>query len=312
MKLQSTGMFAAAMIWGTWVLILSGVSLPGYFVTAITSFTGFLGLLAYVFATKKGDSLFAILRNRKLLQLIVAVALLEAVQNALFLIAFKLAISGGGSVFIPIIRAFIGIITALLAIGIDKKEFSVRYLLYGVLSTLGAIIIFSWEGLNAEGRISYLGLTLVIASVIISGIQYIVQRIMALEMSAVGQQETNVVTYQALLSGIFLLPLIIYYFFTSQADTTGLLPQLAYIGIFGFTHVALAFVLRLNALRYITAQQGVIIGYLEQITSITISILFLKEQISIGYVIGAALIIGSAIAAGLHSAQTTQSKAVKN
>lgn len=303
MKLQSAGMFGAAMIWGTWVLVLSGISLPGYFVTAITSLTGFIGLLVYVLLRRNGKSLRDVIRNTRLLRLIIIVAILEAAQNALFMMAFKLAIVGGGSVFIPIIRSFIGIVTPIIAVIAVKKEFSLRYLLYGVISTIGAIFIFSWKGLEAGQRISYLGLMLVVASVVISGAQYIVQRLMAQEMTKVGQHESNVVTYQALFSGIFLVPLIAYYLSTSASINTLRLVQISYIGIFGLTHVALAFVLRLNALRYITAQQGVIIGYLEQVTSITLSIIFLKEVVSIGYVIGAILILGSAIAAGLHSSR---------
>src|SRR3989344_1425708 len=111
MKLQSMGMFLATILWGTWVLVLTGVTLPGYFVTAITSFTGFLGLVVYIFVTKQNKSFLSVTKNRKLFKLIALVAFLEASQNALFMIAFKLAIVGGGSVFIPIIRSFIGIIT---------------------------------------------------------------------------------------------------------------------------------------------------------------------------------------------------------
>lgn len=301
MKLQSTGMFAAATIWGTWVLVLSGISLPGYFVTAITSFTGFLALLIYVFATKNQTSFAAIIRNPKLLRLTALVAFLEAVQNALLMVAFMLAISGGGSVFIPIIRSLTGVVAPLAAGVVARKEFSVRYLLYGVVATAGAILIFGAGGLEAGGRISYLALGLVGLSVVVLAIEYIVQRFLALEIVASGQQTTNVVTYQALLASLFLTPLIIYYFSTPAGTVHGLGSQVAFISIFGITHVALALVLRLNALKHMTAQQGVVIGYLEPVTSITLSILFLNESISTGYVIGSLLVLGSAIAAGLRT-----------
>lgn len=296
-------MFGAALIWGTWVLVLSGISLPGYFVTAITSFTGFLGLLAYILFTKGGGSLSKILKNRRLLRLTALVALLEAGQNALLMVAFMLAISGGGSIFIPIIRSLTGVVTPLVAGVLARKEFSARYLLYGVVATAGAVLICSWNGLNVGGRVSYLGLSLVGLSVVLLSVLYIVQRFLALELSSSGQQATGVVTLQTLLASIFLIPLIIYYFATTHHATAGLLPQIAFISIFGITHVALAFVLRLNALRHITAQQGVVIGYLEPVASITLSILFLKEAVSVGYVIGGVLILGSAIAAGLRTAK---------
>jgi drug/metabolite transporter (DMT)-like permease len=306
-SIQSGGMFAAAMIWGTWVLILQNVTLPAYFVTIITSFAGFLGLLIYTLITGRKTSFLEILRNKKLLRLIVIVAFLEAAQGVFFMVAFKLAILNGGSVFIPIIRSFVGIITPLVAIFAAKKDFSIRYLIYGFIATFGAIIIFGWKGFDAGGRISYLALSFAVVSVVISGIEYIFQRFMAIEMSLSGQSGSNVITYQTLFSAVFLFPLVIYYFGIPQpGHTANILPQMLFIGIFGLTHVALAFILRLNALKRITASQGAIIGYMEQVTSISLSILFLKETISAGFIIGAVLILGSAIAAGFQFSRSNQ------
>jgi len=303
LKIQSGGAFGASMIFGTWVLILRGVTLPGYFVTIITSFTGFLGLLIYAIITGKKSSFLNVLKHKKLIRLIALVALFEAVQKALFVLAFQLAILNGGSVFIPVIRAFIGIITPIIAIFVAKKDFSFRYLIYGVLATLGAVVIFSWKGLDAGGRVSYVALLFATISVVVLSVEYIFQRFMAIEMSLSKQLESNVVTYQAIFSAVFLSPLIIYFLSTSRSAHMNIGVQILFISVFGLTHVALAFILRLNALRYITASQGVIIGYIEQVVSISLSILFLKEAINIGFVIGAVLIIGSAIAAGVHSAR---------
>lgn len=300
-KLQGLGMFGAAVIWGTWVLVLNGVTLPGFFVTAITSFTGFLGLFVFIFLSNKQKLFYSIPKNRSLFKLIALVALLEAFQNALFMGAFTLAIQDGGSVFIPIIRSLIGIVTPIIAILAVKKEYSSRYFIYGAISTMGAIIIFSWGGLNAGERISYLGLGLVFMSVVISAIQNLVQRTMALKMVQAKQDEAAVVTYQSLLSGLFLLPLIIGYlaFNTNFKINNSFVDQLLFIGVFGFTHVALAFILRLKALRQITAQQAVIIGYLEPVTSIALSIIFLYETINFGFVIGGIIILTSAIMSSL-------------
>ncbi len=300
-------MFASAMIWGTWVLVLSGNSLPGFFVTAITSFTGFLCLLVYILITRKQKLFLEAFRIPSLMKFVALIAFLEAIQNALFMVAFSLAIKDGGSVFIPLIRSFIGIITPIIAVFAAKKEFSYLYLLYGIISTIGAILIFSWEGLNTSSRISYLGLSMVIGSVIITSFVAIFQRYMALKMKSVGQQASVVITYQTLLSAIFLSPLVIGYLLLNiNLVKPSLLTQLAYIGFFGLTHVALAFVLKLNALKHITAQQVVIIAYLEPVTSVALSIIFLKETINLGYIIGAILILGSAIAAGLQSTSSKQ------
>lgn len=302
-KLRGLGMFAASMIWGTWVLVLKDISLPGFFITITTSFTGFLGLLVFIFATGRKKSFLSIIKIPDLLKLIAGVAFLEAIQNAFYMAALLLAIKDGGSVFIPLIISFKGIVTPIIQILIAKKEFSPRYFLYGAISTIGAVLIFSWNGLNTGGRISYLALFFVIASVVISSFQYIAQRVMALKMVSFRQAETIIITYQTLLSSIFLLPLIIGYLLlhTGILVNSNIPAQLTYIAFFGLTHVALAFILRLNALKHITAQQGVIIGYLEPVTSISLSIIFLKETINIGYIIGSVLILASSLAAALYS-----------
>ncbi len=184
--------------------------------------------------------------------------------------------------------------------------------MYGVIASAGAIIIFSWDGLDLGGRVSYLGLSLVGLSVIISAVQSIVQRFLALEMAATNQPATNIVTYQSLIATIFLVPLIVYYFSTTANATINILPQIMFIGIFGLTHVALAFVLRLNALKYITAQQSVVISYLEPVTSVTLSVLFLREAFNLGYVIGSVLILGAAIAVGLHTVRPNKQTNLSN
>lgn len=299
----SLGMFGAAVIWGTWVLVLNGVTLPGFFVTAITSFTGFLGLFIYIILTNKNKKLFLILKNPKLLKIIALIAVLEAIQNALFMVAFSLAIKDGGSVFIPVIRSLIGVVTPILAIFLIKKEFFIKYIVLGSISTIGAVIIFTWGGIIADNRISFVGLGMVLLSVFIWSIQNIAQRTMAIIMIDAKQTEHTVIATQVLLTALFLSPLLVWFLVVNQLGVfnTDLLNQFLFIGIFGITHVSIAFILRLNALRNITAQQAVIIGYLEPVTSVALSIVFLNESINTGFVIGAILILGSAIAAGLYS-----------
>ncbi len=306
------GMFSAALIWGTWVLVLTGVTLPGFFVTTITSFTGFLALFIYINVSGKQRSFREVIKSPRLFCFIMGNAFLEAGQNTLFMIALQLAIASGGSVLIPIIRSFIGVITPILAVFISKKEhFHFQYLLCGIVSTIGAIMLFSWGGIEIGQRVSYLGLSLVVISVFISALQYIAQRFMALEMTRANQDEYNVVTYQVAITGIFLLPLVIGYLtFGYEKSLGNLVSQFSYISIFGLTHVALAFVLRLHSLKYISTQQSVIIAYLEPLTSISLSIVFLGEKVNAGFFIGAILIVGSAFVSTLKSVEPIQSKSI--
>ncbi len=304
MNLQAKGAYASAIIWGTWVLVLTGVDLPGYWVTAITSLTGFLALFVYILLIKGTASFRDVLHQPRLLKLILLVAFLEAANNALFMAAMLVAIAGEGSIFVPLIRALTGITTPLLVSILARHEFSVKYLLYGIMATLGIIVLFTWDGLDLSDRLSPLGILLASASVIMWSAQLIIQRFLALETTKQNQTSTNVITYQSLFAGVFLLPLVIYYAGTSDGFSLGAVwPQILFIGIFGITHVAVAFILQLNALKHITAQQAAVINYLEPLTSITLSILVLHETFNIGFIIGATLILTAAVQSGRTSTE---------
>ena len=297
-------MFLAAGIWGTWVIILKGVTLPGFFVTAITSLTGSLALLIVILLSGKWQDFLQTIKAKSLWRLIIVVAFLAALQNALLMVSFKLAIAGGGSVLIPIIRSLVGVIIPFTVLFFRKGEkFSLQFLFYGALATIGALSIFTWGGINVGRQISYFGLFLAFCSVVALAVQYIFLRRLAVEMAKEGRSSLNVIAFQSFLSFLFLAPLLLgYLLINREIINLNLVRQLLYIGFFGLTHVALAFIFMFKALKYVTAQQSQIIGYLEPLVSVTLSILFLKELITLGYFIGASLILVAAMAASLKTA----------
>ncbi|MFH1367075.1 MAG: DMT family transporter [Patescibacteria group bacterium] len=303
-KIQSLGMFLAAGIWGTWVIILKGITLPGFFVTAITSLTGSLVLFIIILISGQWPDFVQTIKAKSLWRLIITVAFLAALQNALFMASFKLAIADGGSVLIPIIRSLVGVIIPFAVLFFRKGEkFSLQFLFYGALATVGALSIFTWGGLNIGEQISYFGLFLAFCSVVALAVQYIFLRRLAVEMAKEGRSSLPVITFQSFLSFLFLVPLLAgYLLINTEIISFGLIRQLLYIGFFGITHVALAFIFMFKALKYLNAQQSQIIGYLEPLVSVTLSILFLKELINLGYFVGASLILVAAMAASLKSA----------
>jgi drug/metabolite transporter (DMT)-like permease len=301
------GMFAAAAIWGTWVLILARVTLPGAFVPPITTASGALILLALVWLSGGLPAFRSILRDRAFVRTIARVALLEVIQNTLFIIAFSLAIRDGGSVVIPIIRSLAGVITPLVAAVSAREPFSPRLLLYGAAASAGAVLIFTRGGIALGQNLSYIALALVTISVILRGWYYVEQGGLAREMHRRRLAPIHVLTCHQTISALLLLPVLL-----TAAALTPLhehpdpLGQMLFLAVFGLTHMALASILRLRSMRYLTAQQTIIIMYIEPVTSVLLSILFLGETVTLSFFVGALIILGAAGGASLHARRMSQ------
>lgn len=295
------GMFAAASIWGTWVLILAQVTLPGIFVTPIATTTGALFLLALVIAGGSLPAFLNMIRDRQFVGLIARVALLEVIQFTLFIVSFSMAIQDGGSVVIPIIRSLAGVITPLMLVLSFREKFSAHNLLYGSLASAGAIIIFTRGGIALGENLSYLALGLVTISVILRGWFYIEQRTVAEEMQRRQQRAIHVLTCHVVISALLLIPVLVIYNLLNPLQNEHALAQMLFIAIFGLTHVSLGALLRLRSMRHLSAQQTIIIMYIEPMMSVTLSILFLGEAVTFSFFVGAALILLSAGAASLQA-----------
>lgn len=293
-------MFGAATIWGTWVLVLAVVSLPSIYILPITFTTSAIGLSIYVLTSARRNEFFRIFADKPFTRLLIWVALLEVTQSSLFLISFSIAIDDGGSVVIPVIRSLAGIGTPILATFSTNERFSKMYLFYGTLSSLGAVLIFSRGGITIGDNLSSVALILVTLSVILRSWFYLEQRKVAQEMQKREHHAIHVMTAHVVISMIILLVVsCIYTWVNPPLNVPNLLEQVAFLGLLGLIYTALASLLRLLAMKQITAQQSIIIMYFEPFLSVTLSIIFLGETVTIGFFIGAGLILFSAGATSL-------------
>ena len=295
-------MFGAATIWGMWVLVISAVTLPSIYILPLTFTASAIALSVFVLVSKKTDALLRIFQNREFMRLLLWVGVLEVTQSSLYIVSYSIAIQDGGSVVIPIIRSTVGIITPVLATFSSNERFSKMYLFYGTLSSIGAILIFSRGGITAGEDLSYLALGMVITSVIIRGWFYLQQRNVAQKMTMHMYDARLVLTAQLLVSSAMLLVISLVYFLATPApEVANLGAELAFLLVVGVIQTGVASLLRLMAMKKITAQQSVIIMYFEQFLSVMFSILFLGETVTIGFFIGAGLILFSAGATSLHA-----------
>ena len=297
-------MISAATIWGTWVLILASVTLPSIYVLPITFTSSGLALFAYIMASGRRQAFFRMLSNRRFARLLAWVALLEVTQTSLYFISYSIAIQDGASVVIPIIRSLAGILTPLLATISVNERASKTYLVYGTLSSIGTIIMFSRGGITAGEDLSYIALIMVVASLLIRSWFYLEQRKVAQEMVSNGYNATHVLTAHFLI-GIVILAFVSFFYTISTplSPPENLISQIGLLALFGLTHTGLGSLLRLIAMKQITAQQSIIIMYLEPLLAVLLSILFLGETVTLEFLIGAGLILFSAGATSLHSSK---------
>jgi drug/metabolite transporter (DMT)-like permease len=304
-QVQGIGMFAAASIWGTWVLALKPITVPGYILTCVTCLTGALALIAGLALQRRAGGFFTTLRDQELRRYIFITAFWGTLTNIFVMVSLQLAIESGGSALIPVIRSFSGVIMSLVVVLISRQEqVTAPLVITGVVSTLGALLIFTWGGLTLGEHVSYLALLICTGSNVTGNIYALYQKSLAVAMQRTEADPWSIVAWQSILTSVLSFPLVLI-FYIQNPGQIGATPFL-YIGALGVTHVALAFILRLNALRTINAQQSVIIGYMEYVISIALSILFLSEQVTLGFFIGTVLIIGSAVFASLRSEPAPQ------
>jgi len=302
-------MFGAATIWGTWVLVISAVTLPSIYILPLTFTSSAVALSLFVLLSKRFEALRDIFRNRAFIRLLVWVGVLEVIQSSLYIVSYSIAIQDGGSVVIPIIRSTVGIITPVLATFSTNERFSKTYLLYGTLSSVGAILIFSRGGITAGEDLSYLALGMVTASVIIRGWFYLQQRHVAQKMTVNAYDARLVLTAQMLISSVMLIFIsLVHFLLTPAPEVVQLEREVLFLIVFGLTHTGLASMLRLLAMKKITAQQSVIIMYFEPFLSVMLSIIFLGESVTISFFIGAGLILFSAGATSLRASRDKRKK----
>ena len=295
-------MFGAASIWGTWVLMLAYISIPSIYILPITFTSSALALSTFVLTSSRRNAFFVIFKNRAFMRLLAWVVLLEITQTSLYFVSYTMAIRDGASVVIPIIRSLAGIITPVLAVFSTNEKFRQSYLFYGLLSSVGAVLIFSRGGVEAGENISYLALILVTISVLLRGWFYLEQRKVAQELQVYDYNPVHVMAVQFILSSLFLLIFASIYINISPLPLIeNLTRQIALLAVFGITHTGFGSLLRLLAMRQITAQQSIIIMYVEPVLAVTLSIIFLGETITIGFLIGAVMILFAAGAASLQS-----------
>lgn len=285
-----------------WVLVIASVTLPSIYILPMTFTASAIAFSLFVVLSRRTDGLLKIFQNREFMRLLVWVGILEVTQSSLYIVSYSIAIQDGGSVVIPIIRSTVGILTPILATFSSNERFSKMYLFYGTLSSIGAILIFSRGGITAGEDVSYLALGMVITSVIIRGWFYIQQRNVAQKMTLHMYDARLVLTAQMLVSSAMLLVIsAIYFVVTPPPEVTHLGVEVAFLLGIGVFQTGFASLLRLMAMKKITAQQSVIIMYFEPFLSVMLSILFLGETVTIGFFIGAGLILFSAGATSLHA-----------
>jgi len=90
-----------------------------------------------------------------------------------------------------------------------------------------------------------------------------------------------------------LLVLAVYVPFTSGFDVSGLdIKGLLCLGVLGLVHTAFAYSLYFTSIQNLTGQRVALLGYIDPLVAVVVSVLFLKESITLWQLVGGLMIIG--------------------
>lgn len=183
-------------------------------------------------------------------------------------------------------------IVMLLSPLLLKEKLTARRIVCAVIAIAGMVLISGVMGgepqaRNPRGILLGLG-----AAVCYAGVVIMNKRITGID----AYRKT---TIQLLSAGIVMIPyLMLTEEFSPGQFSAGTVALLLVVGL---VHTGIAYVLYFGSLEGMRAQSAAILSYIDPVSALLFSALFLREPLSVPSIVGAALIIGSAIASEIRN-----------
>ena len=268
-------------VFGTVGILSKNIPLPSGAIALARSVIGFLFLVAFMLVKRAKPNLEAIKKN--LTKLILSGICLGA-NWIFFFSACKVTTIATATLSYYLAPTFI-ILTAVFIFSerlTPKKGVCVALALFGMVLVSGVL------GDSSDG-VGYIG----IAFGLVAAALYAAVVILNKLMSDIDPIEKTLV--QFFVSSVVLLP---YVFFFEDIGSTEWSPKtVIFLLVLGVVHTGIAYVLYFGSASILSAQTMAIYSYIDPIVSIIVSVLIFSESIGVGQMIGAVLIIGSALVA---------------
>ncbi len=273
--------FISVFLYGTLGFFLAFIDVNSEFVVFCRGTFGCLFILILLFIKKQKLDIKAIKKNFKYL----VISGISLGINEIFLfIGYKYAVSLAslGNYTAPI---SIIVLSAILY----KDKLSIKQIMCILASFIGVVCLTGvFTGNNSDIRGLIFGLC--------GSVGFVFLVFMNKKLKDIGPYDKTIV--QLMFSSLTTVPLILInksYLISYDIKTVSVLLML------GIIHTGFAYILYFDSINTLSPIKIAVIGYVEPVMSVLIGALFLKESMDIYAIIGAILIIGSAITSELIS-----------
>lgn len=186
-------------------------------------------------------------------------------------------------------------IVILLSPLVFKEKLTPRRAVCAAVAIIGMIFVSGVIGGYAAQATNLKGIFLGIGAAVLYSIVVIMNK------RTVGIDAYQKTTVQLLSAGIVLIPyLLLTGGFSGIAFS---MTTLILVLVLGIVHTGIAYVLYFRSMDGLRAQSIAILSYFDPVAAMLVSAVFLKEAMDIYHIIGAIMIIGSAVISELHTSK---------
>lgn len=280
MKLARLQLIASMVIFGTIGLFVRYIPLPSSVIACVRGFVGMLFLLLVMALRRKKPDMAAIKKN--LLILIVSGAAI-GVNWILLFEAYRFTTVATATLCYYLAPMFVLLASPLVL----KERLTLRKLLCVVVSLIGMVFV---SGVASSGLPSVGELTGVLLGL---GAAVLYASVVLLNKKMTGIAANDRTLMQLGLAAVTISPYIL---LTEDLSTLALtLPALGLLLFVGVVHTGIAYAMYFGSLKDLKAQTAAILSYIDPIVAIILSALLLREHMGLGGIVGAVLILGSAL-----------------
>ena len=182
---------------------------------------------------------------------------------------------------------FAPVFVMLLSPFILKEKLTLKKILCVTCAMLGMIFIVGNSGGVAEGRNDFLGISYGLAAAAFYASVVLMNKF----LKNLKSLETTYI--QLILAAVVLMP----YVFTVEGFNIFRMPvsSIPYILILGVVHTGLAYLLYFSSLKELKGQTIAVMSYIDPISAVIISAIFLRERMGVLQIVGGILILGSTL-----------------
>jgi len=272
-------------IFGTIGVFVKYIPLPSSIIAICRGIIGSLFLIAIVLIKKEKFSFFNIKSN--ILLLLLSGAMLGFNWMLLFE-AYNYTTVATATLCYYVAPVFMIILSPFLF----KEKITLRKILCIVCALLGMMLISGVFEVGVGGK-DMKGVIIALFPAVLYALIVVINK----KMKLISAYERTI--SQLIISAVIMLPyvLITNNVSTLSIDTRGLILLLTVT----FVHTGFAYAMYFGSMEKVKAQSIAILSYIDPVVAVLLSVLFLKESITVFGIIGAVLIISSAIVSELPS-----------